>query len=376
MADQKNILILTSDAGFGHRSAANAIKAALDERLGDSADVRIINPMQDPELPSLIKQLETGYDDVVTEDPTLYQLAYAATDAPMVAKLLQDVATTALNRTMKKIIGDTKPDAVILPYPTYVQAVLRAVEGLDKKVPVDVVVTDLVGVHNLWFHPGADIIFAPTGHVYRQALDLGIDKTKIELTGLPVHPKFSKETHRRKTLREHLGWDLDKTTALIVGSPRAGQTAAIARLLDRSGLDLQIVAISGGDDEVYEELKSTDWKGTVHIYGRITNMPEVMKASDFVVCKAGGLIVTEALACGLPLILYEALPGQEVGNVRYVVDSGAGVWSPGAIGVLATAYAWMTKGSNELEQCRRAAQRIGKPKAAYDIADRVIRQIQ
>ncbi len=375
MADKKNILILTSDAGFGHRSAANALKAAFEDKLNGYANIQIVNPIQDPDLPDLVKQIETGYDGIVTEDPTLYQLAYAATDAPVVAKLLQDVATTALNRTMKKIVIETKPDVILMPYPTYTQAVLRALEAVDHRVPVDVIVTDLIGVHKLWFHTGADITFVPTGHVYRQALDAGIDKTRVELTGLPVHPKFMKETRDPRTLRQALSWDQDKITGLIVGSPRSGQTAAIARLLDRSGLDLQVAAISGGDEEAFEELKATEWKGNVHIYGRTNNMPELMKASDFIICKAGGLIVTESLACGLPVILYEALPGQEVGNVRYVVESGAGVWSPGAIGVLATAYAWLTKGSKELEQCRHAAQRVGKPRAAYDIVDRVLRQI-
>jgi 1,2-diacylglycerol 3-beta-galactosyltransferase len=114
----------------------------------------------------------------------------------------------------------------------------------------------------------------------------------------------------------------------------------------------------------------------VKTYGLVNNMPELMRASDFIVCKAGGLIVTEALACGLPLILHEALPGQEVGNVRYVVDNGAGVWSPGPIGVLTTAYAWLTGDETALAKCRRAAKHLGKPRAAYDIADWVCRQAE
>src|SRR5687767_4786930 len=100
MSDKpKRILILTSDAGFGHRSAAKAVEAAF-KVVVSNCEVAIANPVHDPDLPDLIKQLETGYDNVVTDDPTLYQLAYAATDAPVVAKLMQDVATTALNRSM------------------------------------------------------------------------------------------------------------------------------------------------------------------------------------------------------------------------------------------------------------------------------------
>ncbi len=368
------VLILTSDAGFGHRRAAEALKAAFDSRHPPcSAD--IVNPVQDPELPDLLKQIETGYDSIVTDDPTFYQLAYAATDAPVVAQLVQDIITTAVIKVIRKIVLERKPDAILTTYPVYTQAALRVVREMGSQAPVGVVVTDLVNVHTAWFHAQADLTFVPTGHVYRQAVDQGLPKMRIHLTGLPVHPSFATETRDQRTIRQALGWDPEMVTALVVGSARSAQTAEIARLLDRSGLDLQVVALSGGDPQILAQLQATEWKGRVHIYGFVSNMSEMMHAADFIVCKAGGLIVTESLACGLPMVLYEALPGQEVGNVRYVVDAGAGVWAPGAIGVLTTAYAWLARDRSELEKCRIAAQGVGKPRAAFDVAERILRLI-
>jgi 1,2-diacylglycerol 3-beta-galactosyltransferase len=147
--------------------------------------------------------------------------------------------------------------------------------------------------------------------------------------------------------------------------------------LDRSGLPLQVVVICGNNSETEAQLNTkSPWKNPVHVYSMVDNMPEMMRAADFLVCKAGGLIVTEALASGLPMILYEALPGQEVGNVRYVVDNGAGVWSPGPIGVLTAAYAWLAGDQSELRKCTMAAQRVGKPRAAHEVAEKVLRQIE
>ena len=372
----KQILLLTSDAGFGHRRAAEAIEAALLEVYGEQCQATIINPLQDPSIPDLIRYFETGYDDVVTDDPTLYQIAYTATDAPMVARFIQNMTTVVLNNTLTELLAVHLPDVVVVTHPAYTQAAIRGAENLSRRIFVDVVVTDLINVHSLWFNPRADRIFVPTGNVYRQAIENGLPKERVSLTGLPVHPDFARETRDQKTIRRALGWDPDMTTALIVGSTRTPRTAAIAHLLDRSGLPLQIVVVSGGDRETEEELRATEWRGTVHVYGLVKNMPELMHDADFIICKAGGLIVSEALACGLPLILHEALPGQEVGNVRYVVESGAGAWSPGPIGVLTTAYAWLAKGNAELKKRRAAARRIGKPRAAYDIADWLIRQIE
>ncbi|MEJ2150074.1 MAG: galactosyldiacylglycerol synthase, partial [Chloroflexota bacterium] len=69
-------------------------------------------------------------------------------------------------------------------------------------------------------------------------------------------------------------------------------------------------------------------------------------------------------------------PGQEAGNARFVVESGAGAWSPGPIGVLTTAYAWLAKDALELKERQAAARRVGRPRAAYHIAELLVGQIE
>jgi 1,2-diacylglycerol 3-beta-galactosyltransferase len=372
----KKILILTSDAGFGHRSAAEALELAVNEAHGDCCTAEIVNPLHDSSIPDLIKMLETGYDDVVVEDPTLYQLAYTASDAPVVASLLQSVTTTVLEQTLTKIVSAHQPDLIVTTYPAFTQAALQATQKAECPAPVDVVVTDLINVHSLWFHQKASLTFAPTGAVYRQALEQGLPKGKVQLTGLPVNPQLARETRSKAELRMALGWEPDLTTVLVVGSSRTRQTAGLTRLLDNSGLALQIAVVSGGDPDIEAELRATAWKGVVHTYGLVRNMPELMHASDFVICKAGGLIISESLACGLPVILYEALPGQETGNVRYVVENGAGAWSPGPIGALTTTYAWMSNNEAGLKKVQAAARHLGKPRAAYEAAKWLQKQIK
>jgi len=190
-----------------------------------------------------------------------------------------------------------------------------------------------------------------------------------------VQPAISLEKRNKETIREALGWDPFQTTALIVGSARSRRTAIIAKLLDQSGLNLQIVALSGGLPEVEEEFEHSSWKNTVHTYGLVKNLPEMMQAADFIICKAGGLIVSESLASGLPLILYEALPGQEAGNVRYVLENDAGVWAPGPTGVLTATYSWLAGKGQDLETFRVAAEKTGKPRAAYEIAEQIYQRI-
>lgn len=367
----KRILIMTADAGFGHRRAAEAIEAALIELYGDRCHVEVMNPLDEADAPTLIRQLEEGYDEMVVDDPALYTLAYHALDVPVVSDLAKAVATRLLDDVMLRIIREGVYDAIVSTYPTYAQPVARALRKTERDVPLAVVITDLTDVQRIWYSRSATYHFVPTKHIRQQAYENHIPATQVRVTGLPVHPDFANETRGQDELREVLGWDQEKTTGIIVASIRTQQMATLSRMLDRAKLGLQLAVVCGGDRELYESLKSADWQGPVHLYDWVEQMPQLMKASDFVISKAGGLIVSEALACGLPMIIPEALPGQEVGNVRYVVQNGAGAWAPGPAEVLVAVHSWLTGDPPKLEEMRTNARELGKPRAAYEIAERV-----
>ena len=55
-------------------------------------------------------------------------------------------------------------------------------------------------------------------------------------------------------------------------------------------------------------------------------VPELMSISDLVVTKPGGLTVTESLASGLPLVIINPIPGQELENAEFLENSGVGIW--------------------------------------------------
>ena len=89
MSANKRILILTADAGFGHRSAANAVAAALDEDHGDECDIEIVNPMDDKRVPAFLRNSQADYDRIVRETPELYRIGYEATDATVPSRVME-----------------------------------------------------------------------------------------------------------------------------------------------------------------------------------------------------------------------------------------------------------------------------------------------
>jgi len=104
------------------------------------------------------------------------------------------------------------------------------------------------------------------------------------------------------------------------------------------------------------------------IFGFVQNMPEMMHASDVIVTKAGPGTISEALACHLPIVLSGYVPGQEEGNIDYVVDSGVGMLALNPRTLVDALRHLLRPGSPELARCLENAQRMSRPSASFDIA--------
>ncbi len=105
------------------------------------------------------------------------------------------------------------------------------------------------------------------------------------------------------------------------------------------------------------------------LYNYVSDMPTLLHAADCVISKAGGLIVTESLACGLPLLLMQVIPGQETGNAALVTREGAGALVTDPLLLLETLADWLAGDGRLYRECVANARRLGRPQAAYDAAD-------
>jgi len=78
MNKSRRILILTADAGFGHRSAANAIEAALQQSYGDACAAEVVNALDHRLTPGFLR------DIVVQHRPHAIVTTYPLYQAPLV----------------------------------------------------------------------------------------------------------------------------------------------------------------------------------------------------------------------------------------------------------------------------------------------------
>ena len=362
-----HIVFYFSDTGGGHRSATEAIIEALHLEFGDSFTVDMIDFFKDY-APGFFRKMPELYPEMV-KAPRLWEASFNVTDGRGRARVITSSLWPIARESARKLVRENPADLIVCVHPIVNTFALKAL-GIERP-PFFTVVTDMVTTHALWFDTRSDCIFVPTETARQRALAYGMAEEKIEVVGLPVADRYCTPAGDKQALREKLGWPLDKPVALLVGGGDGmGPLGRSARAIDESGLDLGLVIVCGRNEKLKTNLESQTWDNPVFIYGFTREMPDFMRAADVIVTKAGPGTIAEALNAHLPIILYAKLPGQEDGNVTFVVESGAGVWAPTPQLLVRALTRWLCR-PHERQAAVENARRVARPGAARRIAHAV-----
>lgn len=366
------VLLLTSDAGSGHRSAAHALSAAL-HTLAD-CQVQIVNPLRAPGSPTILRRVEDSYLDQVTYTPTLYRLNHELTDNRLPSAILRHGARWFLRPALARLLREHQPDVVLSTYLAYGDPFHHVCRMANCHVPYVTVVTEIgESAHALWFCPDDDRVMVANDVVAAKALRFGVEPARIIQTGVPVDLRFGQPPADVASLRARLGWEPRTPVVLLMGGGAGvGLIEVTARAIDDAALPAQLVIVAGRNPRLEQRLRAHRWRGPTTVYGFHRNVPDLMHAATVILTKAGGLSISEALATGRPVILHSAIWGQETGNVHYLVGSGAGVWAPSPASTAQVLQEWLVNAPAALAQHAAAAQCLGRPRAALDIAQHML----
>jgi 1,2-diacylglycerol 3-beta-galactosyltransferase len=268
-------------------------------------------------------------------------------------------------------------DAIVSVHPLVNHYLTWGLRRLGRVTPTLTLVTDPVSVHPFWLAPGVDCCLVGSAEARRKALACGLRPEQVRVSGLPVNPRFVEGLMDRAQARRALGWPLDRPVALMVGgSEGMGRLCRAARAIDATGQDVQLAIVTGRNRQLRERLEAVDWRLSTCIYGfvdHVREMPRLMSAADLIITKAGPGTLHEAFLAGLPLILNGAIPGQEEGNVRLVVENDAGAWAPDPQQAAALVVRWISEGSGALARMAARSHALARPDAATTVADEIWR---
>ncbi|NWG08374.1 MAG: UDP-N-acetylglucosamine 2-epimerase [Chloroflexi bacterium] len=359
-----HIVFYFSDTGGGHRSAAEAIIEAVHLVYKDRVTTEMVDFFKDY-APLPFNKMPDWYPYMV-KAPRLWSASFHATDGRAQARVITTTMWPIARQAAKALVRSHPADLIVTVHPFANSFALKALG--NHRPPFINVVTDMVTTHALWYDKRADLILVPTETARQRAIKYKMPEEKVRVVGLPVADRYCKPKGRKSTQRKKLGWPVDKPIVLLVGGGEGmGPLGKTAREIDASGLDLCLVVVCGRNQKLKASLEAEKWENPTLIYGFTRDMPDFMRAADFIVTKAGPGTIAEALNAELPIILYSKLPGQEDGNVTFVQEEGAGVWAPTPQEVVRALTRWISRPAERqkvIENCRRA----GRPEAARTIA--------
>ncbi len=372
---RRRVVLLYGNTGGGHRSAALAIARALEMLYPSQYDVQVVNGLVN--LPFFINAFTETYPMWVNHARVLYALGFHATNDRRRIMALRNVLDPLSEKAADAIIENNPADVYVSCHPLFGQGLPAALRRLKKDAPLIHVVTDLVSGHVAHYAPDVDLLIVPTAEAYQQAIRNLVPEEKVVVCGQPVAPDFAERAAQRDHTRAALKLRDDLPTVLLIGGGDGmGRLEVTARHIALSGLPLQLIVVCGRNQRVKDNLEFLNPRiPLMLVMGFVDNIPELMGASDVLITKAGPGTICEAFIAGLPIILYDAVPGQEEGNVDYVVKNGAGVWCPFPWDVLRQLRAWLNNPAAR-EQARQASLRLARPNSSLEIARTVVNFVE
>lgn len=373
---KKRILFLMSDTGGGHRAAAQAIEEAIDFLYPDRYEV-LIEDIWKGHTPWPINKIPNSYSWLTGPGRPVWKLMWSGSTHFNAYKLVSPGISPLVERKFLRYFRLVRPDIVVSVHPFMNHLALKLLRKSKLEVPFVTVVTDLVTIHPLWICPEVTACLVPTEAARDFALRLGVDPDKIEVCGQPVSLKFAAMAATKQKLRQKLGLDLTRRAVLIMGGGEgSGPVFEIARTISRQVPPAQLMIVSGRNKALKEKLQAVRWEVPTQVYGFVDNMPELMRAADILVTKAGPGTISEAFIAGLPPLIFGYIPGQELGNVRYVQEHQAGAYAETPAEIAGIVARWMDPNNSLLQQMAHNAAGLARPDASLTIARKICGLIQ
>lgn len=363
MRDARRILVLTLSFGSGHLRAARFVAEEL-KRQSPQAEVRIVDALE--RARRLFRALYVWpYWIMLRYAPVLWKKFFER----RVARQSEQTAPAWGFRYGCPEVFDRierfEPDTIIAVEVAACEMAVIARRAKLTSARIVNVITDH-GAEPVWVKPEVDVYAVADEGVRDQLRAWGAEPGKIFVSGIPTGEAFQLVPYSRISRR--MSDDLP-LVLLMGGGMGPTRMDEIAASLCESELPMRLVAIAGRDARAYKRLARINSRGSVklEVLGWTEDVAALMREAALLVTKPGGLTLSEAAQCGLPLIMFGGIPGPETLNAERYASAGAGI--------IARSVPDAAQAVEELllDDARRAAmslssRKLARPDAARDIA--------
>jgi UDP-N-acetylglucosamine:LPS N-acetylglucosamine transferase len=310
------------------------------------------------------------YAEVTRHHARLWALIYHGTSRDADPAI---VVGPFLRQGLRRLLIAERPDVVVSALPVVNGLLAEASKPIAARL--EVVLTDWHSVHPFWVARGVDHYTASTESSRGDCIRFGAAPESIDVEGIPVRREFRVQRTRQKERIVDLGLDPSKFTILaMVGAE--GSPAALSNVshLAAASLDAQLIVVCGRNEELRRQLERVAAGMPVRALGFVEHVADLMRASDVLITKAGGVTLAEAFCCEIPVVIYDVLAGQEAGNLEYVLRHGAVEHAPSPPELVEIVADLQANPVRRARLIQRGSQ-LARPQAAPRIARNVLARL-
>ncbi|HKP48327.1 MAG TPA: glycosyltransferase [Pyrinomonadaceae bacterium] len=325
------ILIISSDTGGGHRSAAAAIVAGVQKFFeGESCAVRVVRAVE--ESHKITAKLVNLYNWLLRNRQSWMKYLYWFVNRfrPETREFFHKRCIGYCTQLFERWC----PHVVVSVHPLTQHIFARVLKNLKlaDRIPLVSVVTDpYYGFWKGWACDDVTLYLVASDEARAQLIEYGISPQRIKISGMPVHPKFAYPGEdAAQAARRALGLDPEKFTVFVnAGWEGGGNIPQIFRELVRGELEVQAIFLAGKNEALRADVEQLAEHAPfpIKVIGYSEQVEQLMSAANVMISKLGGLTTFEALACRLPIIgdaITDPMP-QEAATASLIVKRGAGV---------------------------------------------------
>lgn len=319
---KKKILIITSYVtGHGHKS----ITEALEEELKTREDItyKIIEGFElGGKMGVTVSKL---YSPLVCKSKKIWKIIYKTSERR--SNTTRRMVAVFSKRRLNKLLNEYDPDLVITVHPVFNGSVIDVLKKRKKEIPMIAVFADLISIPRLWIDRRLTLSIAPTNQASVIAQKSGINEEKIKVIKLPVRKEIADIGRTMEDFDEDKIKNQKEIRFLVMsGGEGAGNFDEILnKLLQNENFKVSI--ITGTNTKLKEKIekKFKDYLDRVTVYGYVEDVGLVMANNDIGIVRGSPNVLMECISCLLPVIVNGALPGQEEGNIDFILLNELGV---------------------------------------------------
>ncbi|MFR9801395.1 MGDG synthase family glycosyltransferase [Pseudonocardia sp. RS010] len=349
------VLVLSAPVGEGHVAAARALAARMRE-LWPAAEVHEVESASGGRRGGLRDAvLRRSYAVTMRWAPGLYGIGYdLLVRHPRFAALCKRVAAARLGRSLAPLLREEHPDLVVSTYPM-ISGGLAWLRRRGQLPGRSVAVVTDVAVHPFWVWAGVDETWTLLPASRAQAAAL-VPEAEVRVAPAAVDTRF--RPGDRAATRRELGLPEAAFVVLVTGGSLAfggveGVVDAVLAGGMGDGPPVEAVVLCGRNERLRARLAARRAPGLT-VLGWTEEVPELVTASDLVLTTAGGMIASESLAVGTPVLFANPVPGHGRAGARMTEEAGLALVCPGPADVTAAVRRLRAEPEEREELSRRA----------------------